>query len=95
MPSTRRTFLTAASGLALGTRLAAASAQGANDRIRIGVIGTGNRSGSEVTMKIDRQRLAGSTACAAARRPLPTSASVTSPRGRRTWPTLPCASSVE
>ncbi|HTU99859.1 MAG TPA: Gfo/Idh/MocA family oxidoreductase [Luteitalea sp.] len=44
MPTTRRTFLTAASGLALAPRLAAASVQGANDRIRIGVIGTGNRA---------------------------------------------------
>lgn len=44
MPTTRRTFLTAASGLALAPRRAVASAQGANDRIRIGVIGTGGRS---------------------------------------------------
>jgi hypothetical protein len=41
---TRRTFMTAASGLVFGPRLAAASAQGANDRIRIGVIGTGGRA---------------------------------------------------
>jgi predicted dehydrogenase len=40
----RRTFFAAASGLALGTRMATASAQGANDRIRIGVIGTGGRA---------------------------------------------------
>jgi predicted dehydrogenase len=40
----RRTFITAASGVALGTRMAAATAQGANDRIRIGVIGTGGRT---------------------------------------------------
>src|SRR5687768_2883244 len=40
----RRTFFTAASGLALGARMAAASAQGANNRIRIGVIGTGGRA---------------------------------------------------
>jgi predicted dehydrogenase len=40
----RRTFITAASGLALGTRLPSAAAQGANDRIRIGVIGTGGRA---------------------------------------------------
>ena len=40
----RRTFFAAASGLALGTRMAAATAQGANDRIRIGVIGTGGRA---------------------------------------------------
>lgn len=44
MAHTRRTFLSAASGLALGTRLASASAQGANDRIQIGVIGTGGRA---------------------------------------------------
>src|SRR6266542_132119 len=36
----RRTFFTAASGFALGARMAAATAQGANNRIRIGVIGT-------------------------------------------------------
>ena len=41
---TRRTFMTAASGLLVGPKLAAASAQGANDRIRIGVIGTGGRA---------------------------------------------------
>jgi predicted dehydrogenase len=40
----RRTFITAASGVALGTRMAAATAQGANNRIRIGVIGTGGRT---------------------------------------------------
>jgi len=40
----RRTFFTAASGLALGARMAAATAQGANNRIRIGVIGTGGRA---------------------------------------------------
>jgi hypothetical protein len=44
MNCTRRTFLTAASGLAVGSRLAAASVQGANDRIRVGVIGTGGRA---------------------------------------------------
>jgi len=42
----RRTFLTAASGLALTTRVARASSsiQGANNRIRVGVIGTGGRA---------------------------------------------------
>jgi len=40
----RRTFLTAASGLALTTRVARASVQGANNRIRVGVIGTGGRA---------------------------------------------------
>jgi predicted dehydrogenase len=44
MSYTRRTFLTATSGLVLGTRLAASSVQGANDRVRIGVIGTGGRA---------------------------------------------------
>jgi predicted dehydrogenase len=44
MHHTRRTFLTAASALALGTRLAASTVQGANDRIRIGIIGTGGRA---------------------------------------------------
>jgi predicted dehydrogenase len=44
MSFTRRTFITAASGLALGTRLAAATTQGANNRIRVGVIGTGGRA---------------------------------------------------
>ena len=40
----RRTFFAAATGLAIGTRMVAASAQGANNRIRIGVIGTGGRA---------------------------------------------------
>ena len=40
----RRTFFAAATGLAIGTRMAAASAQGANNRIRVGVIGTGGRA---------------------------------------------------
>ena len=44
MRYTRRTFFTAATGLALGTRMAAATAQGANDRIRIAIIGTGGRA---------------------------------------------------
>jgi len=44
MSYTRRTFLSAATGLVVGARLAAARAQGANDRIRIGVIGTGGRA---------------------------------------------------
>ena len=44
MTCNRRTFFAAASGLALGTRMATANAQGANDRIRIGVIGTGGRA---------------------------------------------------
>jgi predicted dehydrogenase len=40
----RRTFFAAATGLAIGTRLAGAGAQGANERIRIGIIGTGGRA---------------------------------------------------
>jgi predicted dehydrogenase len=44
MSCTRRTFLTALPALTIGTRLAASSVQGANDRIRIGVIGTGSRA---------------------------------------------------
>src|ERR1044071_1073280 len=44
MSYTRRMFLSAATGLVVGARLAGANAQGANDRIRIGVIGTGGRA---------------------------------------------------
>jgi predicted dehydrogenase len=44
MQCSRRAFLTTASGVAVGSRLAAASAQGANDRVRIGIIGTGGRA---------------------------------------------------
>jgi predicted dehydrogenase len=44
MNCTRRVFLTSASGLALGARMAASSVQGANDRVRIAVIGTGGRA---------------------------------------------------
>jgi predicted dehydrogenase len=40
----RRTFFAAATGLAIGTRMAAATAQGANDRIRVAIIGTGGRA---------------------------------------------------
>ena len=43
MSVTRRAFLTAASGLVAGARLAASSVQGANNRVRVGVIGTGGR----------------------------------------------------
>jgi predicted dehydrogenase len=46
----RRTFITAASGVALGVRLAASSVQGANSRIRIGVIGTGGRARGLMTL---------------------------------------------
>jgi predicted dehydrogenase len=44
MDFTRRAFLTTASGLAIGSRMAAATAQGASDRIRVGIIGTGGRA---------------------------------------------------
>src|SRR5215831_3352585 len=44
MSCTRRTFFTAASGVVISARLAANGIQGANDRIRIGVIGTGGRA---------------------------------------------------
>ena len=56
MAVTRRTFLTAAaSGLVLGGRAASAAArdaaaQGANNRIRIGVIGTGGRARGLMTL---------------------------------------------
>ena len=46
----RRTFVATASGLALGTRLPGIAAQGANDRVRVGVIGTGNRARSLMTL---------------------------------------------
>jgi predicted dehydrogenase len=46
----RRTFFTTATGLAVGARLAAATAQGANDRIRVGVIGTGGRARGLMTL---------------------------------------------
>jgi predicted dehydrogenase len=50
MSCTRRAFLTAAPGLIVGARLAASHAQGANDRIRIGVIGTGGRARGLMTL---------------------------------------------
>ncbi len=50
MSCSRRTFLTAASGLVVGTRLAASSVQGANDKVRIGVIGTGGRARGLMTL---------------------------------------------
>ncbi len=50
MSCTRRAFLTAAPGLIVGARLAASQAQGANDRIRIGVIGTGGRARGLMTL---------------------------------------------
>ena len=50
MSCTRRTFLTTAPALAFGVRLAGSQAQGANDRIRIGVIGTGGRARGLMTL---------------------------------------------
>jgi len=50
MSCTRRTFLAATPALVLGTRLAASGAQGANDRVRIGVIGTGGRARGLMTL---------------------------------------------
>ena len=50
MSCTRRTFLASAPGLMLGVRLAASGARGANDRIRIGVIGTGGRARGLMTL---------------------------------------------
>jgi predicted dehydrogenase len=44
MDCTRRVFLTTASGVAVGARMAGASAQGANDRVRVAIIGTGGRA---------------------------------------------------
>jgi predicted dehydrogenase len=46
----RRTFFAAASALAVGSRLAGAGVQGANDRIRVGVIGTGGRARGLMTL---------------------------------------------
>src|SRR5262245_16172890 len=46
MSCTRRAFLTAASGLVVGERLAASTAWGHAAQIRIGVIGTGGRARS-------------------------------------------------
>ena len=50
MSCTRRTFLGTIPGLTIGVRLAAADAQGANDRIRIGVIGPGGRARGLMTL---------------------------------------------
>jgi predicted dehydrogenase len=46
----RRTFFAAASAFAVGSRLAGAGVQGANDRIRVGVIGTGGRARGLMTL---------------------------------------------
>jgi predicted dehydrogenase len=50
MSVTRRTFLSAVPGLTLGVRIAASTAQGANDRVRIAVIGTGGRARGLMTL---------------------------------------------
>src|ERR1043165_6487733 len=53
MACTRRSFLAAASGLAFAApalRAAVPVPQGANDRIRIGVIGTGGRARNLMTL---------------------------------------------
>ena len=44
MDTTRRVFLTTASGLVVGARMAAATAPGANTRGRVAIIGTGGRA---------------------------------------------------
>jgi predicted dehydrogenase len=44
MNCTRRVFLTAASGVAVGARMAGAMALGPNDRVRVGIIGPGGRA---------------------------------------------------
>jgi predicted dehydrogenase len=44
MDTTRRVFLTTASGVVIGSRMASASVQGANNRVRVAIIGTGGRA---------------------------------------------------
>ena len=44
MPCSRRVFLTTASGVAVSARMAGASVQGANNRVRVAIIGTGGRA---------------------------------------------------
>ena len=44
MNCTRRVFLTTASGVVVGARMAGASVQGANNRVRVAIIGTGGRA---------------------------------------------------
>src|SRR4249920_2683872 len=46
----RRTFLATTSGLALGARMPGIAAQGANDRVRVAVIGTGGRARGLMTL---------------------------------------------
>jgi predicted dehydrogenase len=50
MNCNRRTFFMAATGLAVGARAVLKGAQGVNDRIRIGVIGTGGRARGLMTL---------------------------------------------
>src|SRR3954463_2662788 len=50
MPVSRRTFLTTAASAAIGTRLAASQAPGASDRVRVGIIGTGGRARSLMSL---------------------------------------------
>ena len=44
MNYSRRVFLTTASGVVVGARMAGASVQGANNRVRVAIIGTGGRA---------------------------------------------------
>ena len=44
MNCSRRVFLTTASGAVMSTRMASASVQGANNRVRVAIIGTGGRA---------------------------------------------------
>ena len=44
MDCSRRVFLTTASGVAVSVRMAGASVQGANNRVRVAIIGTGGRA---------------------------------------------------
>ncbi len=44
MHCSRRVFLTTASGVAVSARMAGAAVQGANDRVRVAIIGTGSRA---------------------------------------------------
>jgi len=50
MTSTRRTFLAAAAGWTIAARMPAAAVRGANDRVRIGIIGTGGRARGLMTL---------------------------------------------
>src|SRR5690606_18589688 len=66
MRHTRREFLastTAATVAALGTKLAASTVQGANDRIRVGIIGTGGRARGLMNQLKDLQGVAITAVC--------------------------------